>query len=274
MKGIKALMFKDCPVRLRLKGHFVLAICLVVWVFAFLWFSEPFEIWRFALKQKVILLSIYSTFCGLSYCFALSYQIYRLKNYGIWRWLDEVTFLLIAVLIAFIFMYTTYYYGVNHYRQAYSIPKYFRLIFLPATLIFLPFVIVGRFIIGRNQLKKMFKNNQQNELIIHGKGRLEYLKVNPDQILYMKSSDNYMEVFYLEGPNLKRKTLRQNLNNLELRTPNFLRTHRSFLVNIKQVKECFFRNKNLVLVLKGDIEVPVSRSMKDEVLKQLPLTTK
>lgn len=267
MNGLKALLVKSYPFDPEIRKHLLLGGCLFLWVFGFLWFSEPFEIWRFTLAQKLTLLPIYSAFCSVSYFLSLFFQSFLYRSRKPWRAWHEVTVILLAVIIAFLFMYLTYYHGVEHYSKPYSVGKYFRLIYLPALLIFLPFVIIGRLVFGKRNQRAL----QPDELIIQGKGKYEYLKVKLNALIFMKSLDNYIEIFYWDNHEKSRKTLRQNLNDLEADFPFLLRTHRSYLVNTIHIKECFFKNKNLFLVLQGDIEIPVSRSMKRLVMKHLPL---
>lgn len=273
MQSITYLLNRHFSYEPRIKFHLILGLGLMIWIFVFLWFSEPFEIWRFKLETKLILLLVYSTLCCVSYYAALLYQNYIYKKYSKWTLIYELNFIIIAVTVSFIFMYVTYYYGVDHYNVAYSIPKYFRLIFLPALFIFLPFVIFGRYLMGRNFKIKQGLRVSEKLLLISGEGRNDNFKIFLKDLLYIKSSSNYIDLFYYENNLILSKTIRNKLLDIEKKYPELIRTHRSFMVNPLHVKTSYYKNKNLFVVLNQDIKIPVSRKMKNSLLNRLPFTT-
>ncbi len=59
------------------------------------------------------------------------------------------------------------------------------------------------------------------------------LAIRYDQILYLQSSGNYVDIFYLEGERVTRELVRVSLKELENRMENagILRIHRSYMVN-------------------------------------------
>ncbi|PWJ40054.1 LytR/AlgR family response regulator transcription factor [Sediminitomix flava] len=60
------------------------------------------------------------------------------------------------------------------------------------------------------------------------------LAVKPEQILYLKSENNYTMVVYLENDEVIKKLVRTNLKQLEkeIRFPKLIRIHRSFMLNL------------------------------------------
>jgi len=63
------------------------------------------------------------------------------------------------------------------------------------------------------------------------------LVVLPENILCLKSENNYTSVFYLQDGKLQRKLIRTTLKKLEgeLRTSYLTRIHRSYMINMKRV---------------------------------------
>lgn len=79
------------------------------------------------------------------------------------------------------------------------------------------------------------------------------LKLAYDEILYIESNSNYINIF----TKTKKIITRQSLEWAELELPDnqFMRIHRSFIVNIRAVQKT---NSKAVFI--GEIEVPISRA--------------
>lgn len=89
----------------------------------------------------------------------------------------------------------------------------------------------------------------------------EQIKIVLKDIQYAEANDNYVTVYFSEG----RKLLSMTLKSLEqvLPSPPFLRTNRSFLVNIDHIRKI---GSNYVVLEK--IEIPVNESAR-AILKEL-----
>jgi two-component system LytT family response regulator len=84
--------------------------------------------------------------------------------------------------------------------------------------------------------------------------------IKQEEIVYAKAADNYCEIHLSSGKEyIISKTLKKVEG--ELDKTNFLRVHKSYLVNIHHIKS-FERNFGGSLHLIGDIEVPISSSGK------------
>lgn len=84
-------------------------------------------------------------------------------------------------------------------------------------------------------------------------------KVYIADLLYIKSDDHYLKVFLSNGKN---HFVRGKLSKIiEELPPNFIRSHRSYIVNRNFIKQ--INNTNIILVDKT--EIPLSRSYKDKL---------
>lgn len=100
----------------------------------------------------------------------------------------------------------------------------------------------------------------------------EQLHLNTDELLYLTSADNYVEVIYKSGDNLAKKllrgTLKQMQNQIEQR--KILRCHRSYIVNLRHVIAVEGNAQGYQLTLRGTSNViPVSRTYKKQVMRAL-----
>ena len=88
-----------------------------------------------------------------------------------------------------------------------------------------------------------------------------------DEIIYLEADGSYVRVNCLNGRNrLISKNLKYFENILE-ELPQFLRTHRSFLVNMHFL--AFYSRSEGTLHLKNDVKIPISRERKQKVITYL-----
>ena len=83
------------------------------------------------------------------------------------------------------------------------------------------------------------------------------------EVVYIKSSDNYVEILFKEGDIFKRKLLRNTLKNIEQQIrqySNFIRCHRVCIANLHFIEKLTRINDSSWLIIKGfDERLPVSR---------------
>lgn len=88
------------------------------------------------------------------------------------------------------------------------------------------------------------------------------VKILLDDIQYIESFSDYLKIHTLQGLVVTRETLSKLEENLA--TDQFLRIHRSFIVNIKHISAFTKETLNL-----GEQELPISRSYRTEIHEQL-----
>ena len=88
------------------------------------------------------------------------------------------------------------------------------------------------------------------------------VKVNIEDVLYIEAERNYCRIFTNNKEYLVVMTLKEM--DLKLPSKHFLRVHRSYIINISQVKEV--ATSHLVI---GRKAIPISKSLKEELLKRL-----
>jgi DNA-binding LytR/AlgR family response regulator len=84
-------------------------------------------------------------------------------------------------------------------------------------------------------------------------------QIDTNEILYIKSDNVYVEIYTKDYRYIQRKFLTQIMEELP---KQFIRVHRSYLVNIDHVTS---QKKSYIVV--NDIRVPVSRSFKSASLE-------
>ena len=106
------------------------------------------------------------------------------------------------------------------------------------------------------------------------RGELQ-LSVTKDNLLYVESADNYINIWYMKNNLPKKMILRNTLKRTAelLADTHVMRCHRGYMVNMEQVKvlrrekESFY----LELGIEGVKDIPVSKTYGDAVLKWLAM---
>lgn len=103
----------------------------------------------------------------------------------------------------------------------------------------------------------------EERIEIESKLKKEKLAFYPSQFLYAESDGNYV-VFYLkEETEIRKRIIRNSISQVESQLtdqPDFFRTHRSFIVNLKKITRKEGNTSGYRLSLKGlSIAIPVSR---------------
>lgn len=111
-----------------------------------------------------------------------------------------------------------------------------------------------------NRLKK---ENIAKEVIIKTEKERETFVLSEESFLFAQSTDNYCMIHMFHSGHIHKKLYRLSLKSLEIQTSeigNFVRCHRSFMVNTKMIVLTEGNSRGLELTLKyADQTIPVSR---------------
>ena len=108
---------------------------------------------------------------------------------------------------------------------------------------------------------KIEKSVLKNDFIFVRSDR-KMIKINFDEIQYVESLSDYIKIHSAD----KTITTRETISNIETKLPakNFLRIHRSYIVNLKKMNS--YTNEFVEI---GKNAIPISRTYKENVLKKL-----
>lgn len=97
---------------------------------------------------------------------------------------------------------------------------------------------------------------------IHSENRSESLELPVDDLIMIKSANNYIEIYWKEGGKVSKTLLRNTLTNIERQLenlPNILRCHRTALVNGTHIRK-LLSHKILLDLPDFEESIPVSRN--------------
>ncbi|SEK41944.1 LytR/AlgR family response regulator transcription factor [Parapedobacter koreensis] len=136
--------------------------------------------------------------------------------------------------------------------------------------------MLTRFIYLSNQNKKIASELSEkitskkvtDELTSENKIIINEFVVNENDLYFIESTDNYCTFYYEDNSEIKKILIRTTLKSTleQIKSENILRCHRSFIVNLKKVKNIKGNAQGYKLKLKNiDVEVSVSRKYMEEV---------
>ncbi len=175
--------------------------------------------------------------------------------------------------------YTLYSYTLDETR---NFPEVYRSSVINTSLILLlPYTITILFLSWKEnsrrikQLEKELEHGDENTPLSAGiltfrdeKGEL-LLSIKKDSLLYLEAADNYVSVWYLSKSGVTKYLIRNTLREMEERFSHMpvVRCHRSFMVNLDQVKVAKRTRNGIVLDLGTDKvpDIPVSRTYADRI---------
>ena len=115
----------------------------------------------------------------------------------------------------------------------------------------------------QHQINNLEEINKQKVIEFISENNAETLSLQVNDVIMINSANNYVEVVYLEEDLVKKKLIRntlKNVANLINQYSNFMRCHRTCIVNIHYAKSLTKKLNNYWLSLKGyDEPIAVSR---------------
>jgi two-component system LytT family response regulator len=94
--------------------------------------------------------------------------------------------------------------------------------------------------------------------------------INPSTIIYCQADNNYTDIHFEDGGS---ENISRTLKEVEivLRDLNFLRIHKSFLINFEKISQ-YIKSDGGHLIMEGSKEMlPISKNAKEELLRNLKI---
>jgi two-component system LytT family response regulator len=99
--------------------------------------------------------------------------------------------------------------------------------------------------------------SQSNRIVVKNGSKIKIIPVH--DVLYLEAADDYVKVHTNEGYFLKNKTMNHFEQSLD--GNQFVRSHRSYIINVQQITRIDpYEKDNHVAILRSGGKVPVSRS--------------
>lgn len=270
-------MSQPAPVNEKPWLSVLLCVAIVIFILAIF---EPFNFRLNSLGQVWVLVGFtLLTMLVTSIAFVLLPKIFK-RFYNPDKWttgkslLNNVFFLIIMGIGVVCY---------DYFIVMKQLPEYFPMgflvdLFAALTIGIIPLSIIT-IITQNNALKRNLNSSKEinqilserikvspikEDLITLNKSTKESISIRPEDILYMESEGNYVNVHYRQDEKVTYKQIRSTIKQMEgtlQNHPMFIRCHRAFIVNINYISNAEGNAQGYQLTLSNvPLEIPVSRT--------------
>ncbi|MEO0789410.1 MAG: LytTR family DNA-binding domain-containing protein [Bacteroidota bacterium] len=233
-----------------------LAIGLSVWLYLFLSLIGPFDAADLSLRIRIILMSGYGLVFFLCYIATYVVQIQWSKNANSWSVWKEIGIGILFVLLCFP---ATYLYYISDWINGdWPFPIFTTQIFLPTLAIVLPVLLIGRYLLARQEEKKLASITTPAPISIVGDSRLDHLSLQANDLISISAAGNYCTIYFKVGAKYEKKLLRISLSKAHRQVPHLTKIHRSHLIN--PIHFIAWIDEKTIMV--GENKLPVSAKYK------------
>ena len=285
-QSIKAFLNRSVAEDFSFKNQLWQSLQGGLYVFLFVYFFGG----SFTGSAKVLILAIFGAGCAVSTLIAnwvvpsLLPKVYNEDRWTVWKHILQTLFVLCCISVSNQALLVLTY---NEY------PPFWQMYLIVMTIGFFP-ITMSVFVTEQRRLKRNLIHAQTlNEQLAHriesatetaatnqlvepkeptsparivlmSESRKDQLTLQPDQLLYVESVGNYVDIHWLNLAQPQKTVLRSTLKeiaDLLQSYPQFFRCHRAFLVNLQAVSHSEGNARGYQLTLTGSLtQIPVSRS--------------
>jgi len=246
--------FKFTPGKLEKVRISLLVTFILVFI---LFFLKPFDMISYVPHEKWYLYFGY----GLSLFFShliiifVEDKIY-LKQGKKWYVKNEIFIKLLYFLIGSLIIYFYHFLFVKTFQHPWtSFPAFVLNYTLPFFLMFLPLMVFYR------NMKGKFYNEAEEKVLFKGTNKSEKFNLKRKDILFARSENNYVFIYYIDGEIVKKIMLRNTLSKIHGQAPFFIKSHRSYLINPDNLLSLKGNTQNATLQLRlFEEKIPVSKT--------------
>lgn len=284
MVKVISWLHKRYPQNILIKNPILGSLLFLIFCISFVLIYRPLDVRESRFLNFELTIAVYFIIASLS-LMGLVKLLKHMKYFSDreeWTILKEILSIIISLLGTGV---TIYFVGflLEVPDSRWNLPTFFNSIFIAFLIGLVPFLFFS--VINYRSLivpdvEKSFNGPGSEEHTgqkIHITSRLkkEELEFYTFQFIYAESDGNYI-IFHLEFENqVKKKTIRNSINNIEQQLseiPYYFRTHRAYIVNTKKIISQKGNTLGYKLKLAGiNTEIPVSRQKTrdfDRIMKQ------
>ena len=265
------------------KQEALVALFLGLTVFLMLAIFQPFGTYTWDDPAKMILLAGYGIVIGFTYfTLAMVFPMIFKKFYQIenWTYGKEILHIVVVFLIT---ITATFIYRNETLNIRYSLMGYFFFLGIATVTSVFPMsiIFIVRYMKVKNKPVIVYQPAtaipQKTFITVEGENKNEKVKFAKDELLFVKASDNYVVLHLNKEEKIAKHMLRSPLSKIanQIKDEDIISVHRSYLVNLENVKTLSGKSPNYILELKsGKEEIPVSRTkvkMIREKLQERPV---
>jgi len=243
-----------------IKHHFLIGIFISAWLFIFAFFIRPFGDGTISFKMWILISVGFSLIAFLCYVLLAIFQKWAYQRLLKWNIGFELASI---ILFQLLFLISTYAYYKFILNGGYIFLDFVTIIILKLILISTPIIILARIYVAKLIPVKVENILSKNEdIIIRGENKLDILKIRKYDLVCVSNAQNYVEIFFLDGYQLKAKLIRSTLKKIQDDFDFLVQIHRSHLINPSHFRA--WKNQDTISLTQ--MELPVSKNYKEYLL--------
>ena len=242
---------------------------------------QPFGTNNFEHPLKKFLLAGYGFSLFFSYVVSHIVAVKTVKQSDRWNVGYELIFQVYSALLGFFFGYIYHDYFIN--QRAFSLIQFFEFMLYAALPIFpliaFPNILLRYLFLNGNPKEEQIntsasssKKEFEKDLYVTFKGenKNELVIVEKSKLVFVKSIDNYVQLYYLTKDGLQNKIIRSTLLKILTHAPFLIQVHRSYLIQLTPEFVLKGNSQKAYLELQGyPDQISVARSSYALLKKQL-----
>lgn len=269
--NVKKTLGKDYPQNYLIKNPVAGSMILAFFCFAMLMIYKPASNQGSSNLPYNQTMAIYSLSAGLAayVSMRLFKKINRFSKPKEWNLVKEVAFIvmIMAVLGIVIFLLAFWLEPPSDRWNLETFLDSFKYAFFTGIVPFAFFTAINYQSLFTTRISVIEESDEkmplEDKIQIRSKLKKEELTFYPSQMIYAESDGNYVIFHLLVNAKVEQKMMRNSMGEVERQLsdfPQFFRTHRAFMVNLKKVTAKKGNSSGYQLKLaETDFEVPVSR---------------
>ncbi len=278
----EALKYHQFPIDLTSnKRRFNLSLISALGAFLILIVFEPFGIFHSSGANKnevfielaIAVLIAFAILIGSQFGIRTLFKIYKFKPLPLVLW-----FMFEAVMVASLWTIVDYF---NKQHPINFIASFAENLVAYSLIFILPYASYIASTIWKDTLdkykeKQTAENKQVEDILFQDSTGSLKLAIKKQNLLFIQSSDNYVEISFLEHGIPQKYLLRNSIKNIETLfvDTSIIRCHRSFIVNLANIEKATKTTSGFRLRIQHcqETDIPVSKSYTSEFTKAFKIT--
>jgi len=278
------ILFSPYPLELNFKKSLKLSLLVGFFVFFFLYVFQPAKSMFSYDAMNISSAIIYGGITFMVMFFFYHVLLLWFPSIFVeekWTLLKGIIQHLLMFLVITIFNFLFSIIGKETLEVNYLILDFLRLLMITMSIAIFPTIaiifynqynLLKQYLVETESINKVLQNkeNLNENVILIGEGKNEKFNLTIDDLFFIQSQGNYIEIFLKNAENIVLRSSLIKINH-QISSNQIYKCHRSYLVNLSHVKNVTGNAQGLRLHFEGIEEsVPVSRSLTSEI-KQLLL---
>jgi DNA-binding LytR/AlgR family response regulator len=270
--GRKNFLKKPYPFNDDLKRNTKLIFFISIGIFVFLLLFQPIDINALPSRQKIYLIMGLGviTFLSLSLNLlilpSLLPRIFLKREWIVWKEILWNLWILFTIALGYMLSYKML--GILEFDLK-MVLKLLLIAIVPLTLliVFNQDRLLRLHLKTANEMNALLKESKSEaDKLIHfdSEYQKDKLSIKVKLLLLIRSADNYIEVFWMDGTTIKNQLIRSSLTRAQelLNEYSYIfKCHRSYLVNIHFIERVEGNSQGYRLFIENiDFEIPISKN--------------